>query len=276
MGQLHPLLRIAQAERTIQLARSDQEGRQVVFIVPVMRAGLAAECFVAIVPVPLDANERLASLCLTLQCLAAFVGQWRGRLQGLSPSLDVEAWRQFCSGIREAAGADRVAAAAEPMAAALARLTGAHFVALGLRRHASRCRILAVAPGHGFDPGSELTRCLESVLSETMLESVESNDDPTPATACRDTDSAGRLRELMNREFVWRVPLRDASGEPIGGCILVFDSEPSTSQIGTLEFAVSLIGPQWELVRRSSRARDGWIQRWRQRLKRLSTRTELH
>ena len=275
VDQLHPLLRVAQAERTIQLARSDHEGTQVVFVVPVMRTGRATECFVAIVPVPLDANERLAALCLTLQCLAAFVGQWRGRFQKLAPTSDVAAWRQFCDGIREATGVEQMAAAAEPLAEAVAALTGARCVALGVRRHASLGRILAVAPGGCFDPGSELARCFESVLSETMLESPVSNDSPIPATACRETDSVGRLRELMNREFVWQIPLMDASGEAIGGGILVFDSEPSTAQIAALEFAALLIGPQWGLVGRSGRARVGWKQRWRKTWGRLSTRARV-
>ncbi len=207
-----------------------------------------------VVPTAADDHRQLAGLSQMLQCLAAFAGQWRGRLADLLQVGHVALWQDFSRAIAAAAAAETTATAADQLATGIAKLLPTRLVAIGLGRRSGLCRVLGLAPQQRFDAHAELGVCLGSVLAEAMLQPPAAEREAESAASNRATDSVAQLLRLTKADQWLSAPLRDAQQQVIGACLVLLDSTPTDAQRQEFLLGAALIGPQLDLVRRSANA----------------------
>jgi hypothetical protein len=165
--------------------------------------------------------------------------------------------------------ADGMAAACGELADRLLRHFGCQRVAVGLYR-GGRCRLQSLGSSETFDRRSEVTHALEAALDEALLRRTLSVFPPTDAAQRHSLRAHQRAAGLASVGCVVTLPLINGRGEPVGGCLLLGDSDPLTSPrcLRFLETLAPQAAQSLDLIRAAHRT--GTWRRWKERCSRQS------
>ncbi len=254
LNQLFSFALSTQSARQPQVAKPHDGEGQLAIAVPVLATDRGTEVLLAIVPAPATDSARISTgVAQVLQFLAAHAACWRGQAERDRIGQRAVQVRGLLQAMAQAALADRFPAAVGQLADSLSTIFDCSLVAIGLQRRTGTCRLVGISHQQRFTDGTDLTRALEEVLSEALIDPLHSGD---ALTAVRN-DAREAVRQAADTNHLVTLTLPDRRGRPRVACLLA-RKDPSPPDDDLITLCRSMLG---EFVLLLRRGRLRWWQR---------------
>ena len=246
---LRELAKISIQDRTAQTARL--KNGSVVIAVPIVRPNQLAEAMVALI----DCDAKLLpSYVQTLQILAAYFAQWRGRFGQPDSQARLDRLTSLIEVVTNP-NSTNYQDAARNICEALRQQLGAKLVVLTTVK-GTQVSIQAISSSTSFDTQSEVARASEQLVQEVLVLARQSSD--LWFELDRDhTDVVGQFLRMVKLESVHAIRLCDAAGN-LTGIALVADASTDKPKTSTVELVAGTLG---QLLYLHGAARPTWTQR---------------
>ncbi|MCP4192046.1 MAG: HlyD family efflux transporter periplasmic adaptor subunit [Planctomycetaceae bacterium] len=265
LHKLYSLAVLTRETAAVQIARIEQAEGVIGVAVPVFRTDQVIEVMVVVADSGEYLQRRLAELVQVVQLMAAFAGQWRGRLAASKVTHEQSQWIRFSEVIVEAGQIEPLSSAISKLADGVEEILQASFVAVGLRRSGGLVKLVAMSKQLQFDQASELTKKLEEVMAEAMI-----SGDNRPAadeTPGRKTEALVELEKMLRVGSIYRAILRNGNGEAVGAFVVARKEPIGIADQKSVDWVGRLLGHEVAL---RNQVRPGWLVRAKRRYENLS------